>query len=655
MSSEEFEKYDDLNESSLDGKGSEELDEYGVWVKKRPDAPSDVTSSDHSLESFDAISNDSFDGGEDSDVEGASPENSSTDSEAFDFDGLDGGLSFSKDAKDVFDDALSEIEDQDLDDVDMSDFFTDFADDTSDDDVESEDTLKMDLNFDTVDSFAESDDGSDDFDAMFAQAEGGGSAQDSAPLTEDSFTQVDDDFLSSDLDSSSLASPSDSAPMSRSGAGDSAEISLDVNVDEEENFDKISDESSVFIGSPVDNDDGDQVAKTDDEDDVVVKNTVIEATNIDEIKSKNQEVLNDAKEKSSENAQKGSVPMEDFNDVDALAKDLATPSVHDGSALHCEGGRANVVCVEGLDKVQELLEGMARELTSIKEEIATLKNRVSFSDKGGVEVCQESIACEKEEESGFFKDEDTDEAIALTGDELNNILITADFTEEQAAGESIDENEGAQPEDSASEAGQIGDELEGKTEDAVGACEACGDDEKNIEDEDVEFDTERSEFEFDDIAIENSKLDDFVIPEELDYNMLRVEDEGDVPSDSGEAESTGVSDSDMAYLSEKESDDEDLPKTQELQTTQEGESSDDEVEDSLSCNVASTDSDQSVCSASSDEGGEVLPSNIKKDVKSVLAYMDQLLESLPEEKIKEFAESEYFEMYHRLFTDLGIS
>jgi hypothetical protein len=34
--------------------------------------------------------------------------------------------------------------------------------------------------------------------------------------------------------------------------------------------------------------------------------------------------------------------------------------------------------------------------------------------------------------------------------------------------------------------------------------------------------------------------------------------------------------------------------------------------------------------------------------------MDQLLESLPEEKIEEFANSEYFETYKKLFDELGL-
>lgn len=50
-----------------------------------------------------------------------------------------------------------------------------------------------------------------------------------------------------------------------------------------------------------------------------------------------------------------------------------------------------------------------------------------------------------------------------------------------------------------------------------------------------------------------------------------------------------------------------------------------------------------------------LPEDIKADVKSVLLYMDQLLENLPEEKIMEFAKSEQFATYKKLFNELGLS
>ena len=48
-------------------------------------------------------------------------------------------------------------------------------------------------------------------------------------------------------------------------------------------------------------------------------------------------------------------------------------------------------------------------------------------------------------------------------------------------------------------------------------------------------------------------------------------------------------------------------------------------------------------------------SELKKDIKSVLLYMDQLLENLPEDKIVEFAKSEEFTTYKKLFNELGLN
>ena len=52
---------------------------------------------------------------------------------------------------------------------------------------------------------------------------------------------------------------------------------------------------------------------------------------------------------------------------------------------------------------------------------------------------------------------------------------------------------------------------------------------------------------------------------------------------------------------------------------------------------------------------EPLPDNLRHEVKTVLSYMDQLLESLPEDKIEEFAKSEYFDTYKKLFEELGLA
>jgi hypothetical protein len=50
---------------------------------------------------------------------------------------------------------------------------------------------------------------------------------------------------------------------------------------------------------------------------------------------------------------------------------------------------------------------------------------------------------------------------------------------------------------------------------------------------------------------------------------------------------------------------------------------------------------------------EVLPA-MRMGLRDVLIYMDKLLESLPEEKIHEFAQSEYYNTYKKLFEELGI-
>ena len=53
-------------------------------------------------------------------------------------------------------------------------------------------------------------------------------------------------------------------------------------------------------------------------------------------------------------------------------------------------------------------------------------------------------------------------------------------------------------------------------------------------------------------------------------------------------------------------------------------------------------------------GRNDLPPGLKDDLRNMLTYMDHLLESLPEEKIEEFAKSEFFDSYKKIFKELGI-
>ncbi len=52
--------------------------------------------------------------------------------------------------------------------------------------------------------------------------------------------------------------------------------------------------------------------------------------------------------------------------------------------------------------------------------------------------------------------------------------------------------------------------------------------------------------------------------------------------------------------------------------------------------------------------GQTMPEGTAEDLKKLLGYLDRLLESLPEDKIDEFARSEYFELYRKTFEFFGL-
>ena len=55
-----------------------------------------------------------------------------------------------------------------------------------------------------------------------------------------------------------------------------------------------------------------------------------------------------------------------------------------------------------------------------------------------------------------------------------------------------------------------------------------------------------------------------------------------------------------------------------------------------------------------DDAAPDLSPDLRKDLKDVLSYMDGLLESLPDDKIEEFAKSKHFDTYRKLFRELGL-
>ena len=53
-------------------------------------------------------------------------------------------------------------------------------------------------------------------------------------------------------------------------------------------------------------------------------------------------------------------------------------------------------------------------------------------------------------------------------------------------------------------------------------------------------------------------------------------------------------------------------------------------------------------------GGAELGGQVREEVRSVLAYLDQLLDALPPEKVREFAQSKHFATYKKLFREFGL-
>ncbi len=255
----------------------------------------------------------------------------------------------------------------------------------------------------------------------------------------------------------------------------------------EQNFNNAEDEDdniSIFEDMPpLSKEEAPQEPDENKNDDLIIENTIIEADNIDKIREENIKILNESEPKpdtdddlsdldsmlddvmgvdgsSEKEESSGGTPeagssfitgeetkkqLSDidnsiyFDDVEAVKDDLfdAPPTLEEplsGEGKHSEPAAP----APQNDKATEMLMQIAGELSSIKAELANLKLEMADrEEKLKSEIRQavpfqkeEKAASDQKEQSGFFGDHDMDETIALTGDELNNILITADFTEE---------------------------------------------------------------------------------------------------------------------------------------------------------------------------------------------------------------------------------
>ncbi|MBP5358185.1 MAG: hypothetical protein J6Y69_03245 [Treponema sp.] len=332
------------------------------------------------------------------------------------------------------------------------------------------------------------------------------------------------------------------------------------------------------------------------------------------------------------------------------------------------------------DDVQDsLMNQIANELSTLKEEIKELKLEFDELRKNGFSSGTDNDASASipapEAETGFFGDEDDDDTIALSGDELSNILSTAEFTAQNDSNDtnilgSIEEAP-AVPDhdyDNAQNGLSMDYSDDNLQEPDLNSVDVNSDsislpDEISLPKNDYEMEeTAQNNIEPLDRQVDNSITEDNFEYLSEDPNTISQEDE---------KLETGISEEPVRAVfddwqnpnedsaAEETASDETAFASGEIEEPTVVEPTFDEPEPADSIvDIPSQEEDtmeevnDTVTPSSSISS---IPEDMKQEIKSVLSYMDQLLESLPEDKIEEFARSEQFATYKKLFNELGLS
>ncbi len=377
------------------------------------------------------------------------------------------------------------------------------------------------------------------------------------------------------------------------------------------------------------------------------------------------------------------------SEISLLKEELA--NVRHESALH-EVAPAPAVEETPVDEAPSLAEepAPAPAEESVEAEEPVLDNSEEPADEAPVVVASESS-------TGFFDGDVEDETIALSGDELSNILNTADFTEEFVDNTSEDSDQSDVTDPNVIPTAP-------ETMDFDGALEEPSD----LEIQEIEPTPEAEEIsvpKVDDIIVDSGddgfvadiqpETEDSISNDELQYLEEEPKEE-EIYDTPAEAAEESVSEPEALSVETVDDSSQEAPveeteevvldgdvgpfsETDETPTDAvfEGEQWNEEsaeapapaeeatVEETAEAETPAAEEPIEAAASLADEGNSVLEKaeqfatedqkDLKEEIKSVLLYMDQLLENLPDEKIEEFAQSSYFETYKKLFKELGIS
>jgi pilus assembly protein FimV len=377
----------------------------------------------------------------------------------------------------------------------------------------------------------------------------------------------------------------------------------------------------------------------------------------------------------------------------------------------------------------EILSRIERELRSIRSDLTALKKELADLRRPRAAAAPSGTASGSK--AGFFEEEE-DDTIALTGDELDNILNTADITEE-AAEEAAEEPAAEADLVEAEEAGPISDRGDIVAyEEPSTAPDLAAEPVEELEevtDLDLELpETAPAELELAGEAGALAEVEELPaleldgIPETETAGEAELEE---LPADEGtladadlvaDLEEVGLETGAKAPAAIPEVDLKALHETQEtghesILSTEDLAASDlaelEAVAEEPSPAAGSSieiDFEQAAVPAAAEAGAEEVESleavedleevaealeeapveaepapqpeprrpaarpeataaaastlqmseSLKKDLRNVLSVIDELLDALPEKKIREFAKSEHFAVYKKLFEDLGL-
>ena len=295
------------------------------------------------------------------------------------------------------------------------------------------------------------------------------------------------------------------------------------------------------------------------------------------------------------------------------------------------------------DSIENILEEVNSEKSELPAEEESLEEIV-LDDSTEEESLEEKTLDDSVEE---ISEEITEEPVELSEEESE---ITFDEAQEEPALEEIKTEESVSFDDIFEET-EATDEAASDESSIEESFDSMFETEDTLEaiSEDTETDTSDSE------AIAEDDLDSFfetIDDSAADETVVEeVEPELDIKEEEFNTFDT-ISDDEVPVV-EPVLDEEVIPETavSEDELTEEFVSveEDDSISDS-NLDYLTTELDQPV-----EETESEINKELKQDIKSVLLYMDQLLANLPEDKIDEFAKSEEFNTYKKLFSELGLS